>query len=819
MLTPTDPLDAAALDAALAPGQRRNVRNLLEIDWDRTGTYANALSDVSRAAKSVKLNRQYSDSSPGATLIQSGASAGQLDVELNGSLLVSGEWVPISELLAPYNSDSPLYRRRLAGTPIRHTELISTSRGWIPTLQFTGTIEGRTVRRSGNSVIFTCLDIPPTLRGPGKWPPWAVDGPAAGRIKTYEPQRGLASSVVDQIFNHAGLRTRPRPPWEVDPDVLAMAWLPLCGSFAPAVGKQISQAPWGNFQLFPNTYPISPGLNPNKTYWIDGPFGLARNGMRTIDPGSLIYTTRDALPVWAGRSSGLSAWIYCGPTVDGYDQVPSGTIRSPVLRLHMGVVASTNYYAQRLSIATNGAVLQIQVETGTTLIYRANYTPATDAWRHVHVELDHSAGPVRARMYVDGTLRADFVPTGSSNSETVAAQNVLFFPQVGVHLRCGAPICDAMAWQEAGAPTVVPERTFTAGATVDRSLNEISFVPRPSESAWEDVKALTAAEFATITVEPDGMVHWRNQITSRSTADPQTITLAYPSDVGTSDSEDGRANAVQVSAQSGEASWQLAWSAPSVDTVIGTPGTQTVVFPTDDNVIAIESGTVPRLYQSTDTPPSVLPVWSGNVSSGYVFVYDGTETEEQLNQLMVLTEDQTGFDDGQYVRLVINNTGATSGRFRLKADANGGSDPQPALRIAGLILAKPAASTSEVVWQANVDYDGEKRTIPLGASDWRQHLPSVEAAAGYLLRRATQPIPTFDQFTVPGDPRRETGDRVLLLLGSNGQRVKGFVAGFTRTISDQGLSEQVVIRATHAPGRWALGDDVMGRLESTAVLG
>ena len=53
---------------------------------------------------------------------------------------------------------------------------------------------------------------------------------------------------------------------------------------------------------------------------------------------------------------------------------------------------------------------------------------------------------------------------------------------------------------------------------------------------------------------------------------PQTLTLDYPSDVGTTSSDDGRANTVYVSAAPGEATWQKAWEAPSVDYIIGVPG-------------------------------------------------------------------------------------------------------------------------------------------------------------------------------------------------------------------------------------------------------
>lgn len=817
MQIPADPLDAAALDAALKPGQARQLRDRVEIDWDRDGSYGNALSNVTSATENLSVKRERADSAPGFQAVLSGASAGSLSFDLNGSLLVAGQWVPVAELLSPYNFSSPLYRMSLEGTSVRWTIETFTDRGWIGVPQFTGYIDESRVRRVGNQVSLTAIDIPPALRDPSFWPPYAVDGPAAARAQDFAPQRGLASSLVDHIFNGAGLLTRPQPPWKTTAGVACLAYLPLTGSFAPSRGKQLSQAPWGNFQLFPEVYPISPGVRPDGQYWVTGPFGRARNADSNQYPGSLIYTASDQQPTWDGMSTSITAWIYCGPTAPGYDSSPSSALRPPVTQVHYGYAITTNYYAYRLNLASAGPTVQVQVENGSSTLRYGTHTPASDGWRHCHAQLDHTSGVVRCKLIVDGTTVVDF--TGSTGSTTTAtALNNLFLPQVGVHLRPGVRMSDVMTWQEVGAPAVVPDRTVVAGASVDPSLNEISYLPRPSDSGWGDVKDLTEVEFASVVVDELGAVHWQNRYTARSTASPQTITPAYPAEVGTTSTEDGRANTVEVSAQPGQASWQRAWEAAAVDTIVAPPGTGTYIFPVNDDVIAIESGTVPRLYQSVESAAAV-PVWSSKVDSGYVFVYDGTETEELTDQNMVLLTDQSGLNDELFMRIQITNRSTQTGRFRLKADGTGGSDPQPALHIGGLILTRPPADKSTVVSQANLEADGRRRVISMVGGGWRQHLPSVEEAALFVLRRATQSIPTFDSFSVPGDPRRQVGDPVLLTLGTAAPRVRGYVAGITRTRTDTGLRDTLVIRATHAPGGWVLDDSVLGLLESTAILG
>lgn len=819
MLIPADPLDAAALEAALQPGQRRYPRQRLEVDWDRDGTWDHAYTDLTDIQPVVVHKQELTDSTPGSTVVASGAVAAQLTVTFEGSALVSGVRMPVAELFAPYNPSSPLYGLTVEDTPIRWTVEFSTSRGWIGDVLFTGWLDECQVVRGDNRVVFTAVNIPPELRAPTFWPLWAVEGPAAARVRDSGPQRGLASSVADYICNAAGLRTRPRPPWESTTGVIALTWLPLCGSFAPAAGKMISQHPWGSAGLFPEVYPISPAIDPQGEYWIEGPFGTARNAEAHRYPGALIYTTRDDQPTWDGRSTSVSAWIYCGPTAPGYDENASSSLRPPVAQVHFGYGITTNYYAYRLSIATDGVTVQVQVENGTSTLRYGTYTPGSNAYRHVHAQLDHNTGSVvRCKLIVDGTTQVDF--TGSTGS-TIAAPilNNLFLPQVGFHLRPGVRMADAMAWQETGAPAVTPERTVHGGvrAEIDMSLNQITHLPPPGDGGWDTIKAIAAAEYAAVDIDQDGVLRYRVRTNLRGT-DQQTITLSSAAEVGTTTSSDGRANAVVISVQPGEASWQLAWQPASIDQIVGPPGVTEWVFPTDDTVIAVESGTVPALYQSADSASS-LPVWSGSVNSGYVFVFDGTETEELLDQNMVNTTDQAGLDDKQLIRIVVTNSTTSGGRFRLKDDNTAGTDPQPALRIAGLVLARQPAEQETVTSDANIEADGNTRTIRLAGGEWRQHLESVRDAAYFVLRRTTQPIPAFGRFDTPGDPRRQLTDSYILELGATGPRVVAYAGGITHTFMQAGFRDQLIIRATHAPGRWALGDPVLGVLESTAILG
>lgn len=819
MQIPADPLDAAALDAALQPGQDRSFVHLLEVDWNRDGLYSHALSDLSAAVSvqtGVQVTRELSDSAPGSERIVSGASAAQLTAVLDGALTYSGtDWLA-AELLAPYNSASPLYGVKVMGTPVRWSVITVTDRGPIPVKQFTGYIDQRQVDRATNTVTLTCLDAVVLLSGAAFWPPWAVDGGAAGNISTTKPQRGLASSVVDMLCNANGLLTRPRPPWAANAAVIALVWLPLNGSFAPSVGRCYSIAPWGNSQIFPELYNQSPA--PTDVYWTTGPFGLARNANPTVYPGSLIYTPRDSMPIWAGRSTSITAWVLCGPGSAGYDPTPAATRKPPLAQVHYGYsIASGNYYAFRLTLASNGTTLQIQVETGTNLLYRANYVPGTDAWRHVHVQLDHSNGPVRAKLIVDGVTQQNFVPTGAGNSEAAPTLDNLFLPAEGVRIHPGVDMCDVIAWQETGAPTVVPERTFTAGATVDPGLNEISYLPAPSGSPWDAIKAISEAEYAAVLVDENGLLHWWNRQTVRSNTPAYTLDLTDATDIGSTDTAAGTANAAQVATQAGIGTWKAAFEPSSVDQLPIPAGASTWVVPVAPEVLVPETGTVPRLFQ-TAASANTAPVWTSKVDSGWVFVYDGGQTQELVNQNLVNTSDQTGLADRQLLRIVVNNTGATSGRFRLQQDPAAGTDPQVALRIAGLVLVQDASVTSNVTSAANIAADGRTTQLDLGSGEWRQDADSQTAAALFALRRSTQAIPVFDAITTPGDPRRQLTDPCLLLLGSTAARVVAYTAGITRTLTAEGLVDQLTVRATHAPGRWALGDPVLGQL-GTARLG
>lgn len=820
MQIPADPDDAAALEEALAPGQDRRFSHLLEFDWDQDGAFGHALSDLSGAATSVVDTSALDDSTAGAETIPSGVVAGELEIALSGLVDTGGGLMPAAELLAPYNTASPLYQIQVPGTRVRWTLYTHTSRGPIPVQQFTGRVDQRKPRRVGNEVTLLCLDAVALLSHPAGWPPWAVDGPSAARVGSTAPQRAIASSVVDHLCNSAGLLTRPRPPWEAGDDVHALVWLPLTGSFAPSCGRMYSIAPWGSSFLFPELYPTSPGLRPDGQYWTTGRFGLCRNVDPDVDPGSIIYTPRDSMPVWSGRSTSITAWVYCGPTAAGWDDDPSSGLRPPLVQVHYGFGITTDYYAYRLTLATDGVDLQIQVENGTSTLRYGTHTPAGDDWRHVHAELDHTSGVVRAKLIVDGTEVVNFSGSGGSTT-TAPVLNPLFLPAEGIRLHPCALVSDVMAWQQDDAPTVTPERTHTAGAVIDPGRNEITHLPPPTGSCWDVIQAVAAAEYAAVTVDPTGVLRFRNRLTARPSEASFTLTLASASDVATTDTTAGGANAVRVTAQPGQATWARAFELATVDQIIGTPGVTTWVLPTGDDVLVPETGTVPRLCQSAESEDTA-PVWSDKVDSGWVFVYDGTETEELTNQSLVNTSDQTGLDDGQSVRIEVENTSTQTGRFRLKRDDTSGTDPQPALRIGGLVRVLTETETLTSLFPAAIDAEGRQITFDLGQNPWHQHLPSVEATGRFGLRRSSRRIPTFSEITTRGDPRREVTDGCLLELGGSGQRVVAFVGGITREFQVSGgegvLTDRLLVRATHAPGKWALGDPVLGVLGSTAVL-
>ena len=825
MLTPTDPLDAAALATALATGKRHYHRHRLLIDWSRDGLYNHALSDVTPAVAAsggVSLTLDLTNDTPGAGVTASGASFPQLSARFDGHLTVAGRPVLLAELLAPYNSSSPLYGVRIGGTPVRWYVSTRTSRGWIEQKQFTGVLDERRCEIGAATVRLIALSsISNALSGPASWPGWAVDGTASARIGDSTPQVGYTSAVVDMMCNQGGLRTRPRAPWEYNSAVIAVVSIPLCGSFASTVGRMRSKYPWGNATLFPESYTISPGSRIDFDYWASGAVhGVCRNAAPSVYPGSLHYTGRDTQPVWTGRSTSVTAWVYCGPDATGYDASPGSALRPTIASYYFGYsLFSGNNYAHRLTLASNGKVLQIQVEAGTDRHYRVDYTPGTNAWRHVHVQLDHSAGAVRAKMFVDGVEQVNFVPTGAGNSQVATAINVLFPPLLGARLQPAVLCSDVMVWQETGAPVVVPERTFTPGAVVDLGTNAFSYMPAPYGAQRDVIKDVTAAEYAVIRPDPDGVLHWLTRTNARGDGAPVfTLTLSSAAEVATVDTATSKANTAVCSASYGEATWKTAWELGTVDQIPAPVGTTTYVFPTDRNVVSIETGTYPRLYQSATTASSV-PVWNSSVVAGYIFVYDGGETEELSNQTMVATANQAGLNDDFYIRLVITNTGAGTGRFRFKSDSTAGTDPRPALRIAGLVRVVRDADTLTESFAENVTSDGQVIPIAVGGGVWNQYISITQLTARFVLRRATQDIPVFDRITAPGDPRLEITDAGVLELGVSGPRVRVYLAGIVRTFDGSGLSDNYLVQVTHAPGKCALGDAVHGRLGFTAVLG
>jgi hypothetical protein len=819
---PADAADATALDEALA-GEQRWFTHVLEVDWNRDGLYGHALADLSEAVSSVSVDRPLEDDTPGSEVVTSGASAAQLTVTLTGSLEVGGVLVPVSEVLAAYNPDSPLFGFKVSGTPVRWSITTSTDRGPITTRQFTGYLDQRRVSRGANRVRLTALDEVVNLDNPTQWVPWAVDSRAAARAGSVDPQLALPASVADLVCNQAGVRTRPRDPWETDGNALRVLGLPLNGSWAPTVGR---------------VSPLRPQSPPASVvgYWADGPHGLARDAAKDRYPGAFGYEiTHSSLS--QSRVTCIAGWVYVGQDAPVWVQLPV-VIDSqvdparwaqlpPLVQARMSdlIVApqpssttgGRNYYIRRVGIAASAGMIEVHRELGDGYISFASHAVTGAArWVHVHLRVDHTVSGWAYTLLVDGTQ----VTLPAWTTREVQAQIVLggdplsvfSFSPPPVRVQPNVRTSDVHVWQETPPASVLPERTVTPRAVIDAGLNLLTHRPPTDASHWAVLKALAAAEFGAVMVDEAGILRWRTRDSLRGGDPVKEITLAAASDVGMLDTSVGLGNIVNTTAQPTYASVALTFATTNLDQIIAPPGYSEHHFAVEDDVIVTD--TVYQLTQhwTTDT----TRVWSDDVLHGYVAQFsDGEEEPAGSVGGPKIRANHRGYGTLPFLTITVNNLDSQNRSLRLMTKHD---TPRPACHIDGLKLVELPLASESVESEENITADGERRVLRIQRGLWHQHLGSVTDSARYVLRRATQAIPTIDRITVPGDPRIQLTDPVLLRLGASGPRIRGAITHITRTLSDR-LTDEYTVRAGHAPARWVLGDEELGRLESTAVLG
>lgn len=757
--TPEDPFPAAVIAAV-----RRPVWSF-RADWDRDG-YNSPLADLTDIVESLTINRSAVGDLPEEASLIEGTTIAEATVTLTGRF---GD-TTIFETLAPYRSDSPLYRTDVITTPVTVDLGFITREG--PTLlpQLVGNI--RTVKPGSGSrtVQIDMLDPAEQLRAPITLPTYGIDRSwyLAGNHKFFVNSQAVIDYVLRKNGIYSSVGTHPY----AQISCTGHGWL------AAETGR--SSIPQGAAD------PID-----DDTWWIQGPFDmLAVRGIWTqstvIDqfPYQNFFAREPYAPV-EGNGFGMGCWVRCG---NDMTDLPGGTNRFLFAVIPL---TDSDEFFYFLGMSSDGRLRGGHVLNGvTTVVTTIVNTP--NQWMYFGIHFQHlPSGVTRMRHRVNGaTFFADLTtPSG------FASPYVPFLRVVSYMYRDWS---NFQLWYDHNPPVGAwPGETPIDEADIDVGLNNLTHLPDVvNRDSWELISEVTAAEYGLCGFTEEGRFFFqaRDAATVAVTTVEEDITADRNLiDLVTQTSADSVRNVVTTETSAGFMDFQNVVfesdSATQFDTATGT-----TVFE-----VELPYGVVAH---STQALPQILNAnWDATDLWGYVAVdYYHPTVEIPLADDLSVTFTMTG--DRRGTLTVRNNT-----IYRVRLATTTG---EPALRVQGWKLEPTPVALEYQGRQGSVDVFGP-RLFAIGASPWRQLLASMRPVALRLLAQLAYPVPVIDQITAVGNPLRKVGDTIRLTDPGGHGDIKTTLVKLTRRVSSsEGLVDTLTVRPVGPPGVIILGDPEFG---------
>jgi hypothetical protein len=779
----------AALAAALTPGQVRELKPQLLVDWNGDGLFTNTFSDLSGAVTDVQLSADVVGAYPQEITLMEGYSIAELVITVEGyrnpeslDLDRNGNPVDMVQLLSQYNSNSPLYGVRRQGASVQYSVLVTYPSGSQLIRKFTGVISDVVVSRAKQSVSITCYD-PLSLIGGGLTTPlFAVDNinQAAASGNGSDLPMVNAAWCVDYILRQNGFYQGPAP----HPNAV-LAWT-LAGSGVPEVGVPTYQG-----CTYSTTY-----TNVNQfALWNNGQYGLCADG--TTYRCRFIADAASSVVVDSPGSSnyvvGIGFWVYM-PTGSFTGSTPLVfTFDNPILN------GSAPAYEIQVQTSSSSNAFVVDLIAPGYAHTATSPTLTTNSWHYVGVALSFSSTSVTYAWNIDGTITTGTLV--SSAYPTVGTKTCHGNLQI---ISAGFMIQHVQVWYTKGvslASTVWPMTPPTSGnygANVTLGENFLYSVPDIiNGDGLSTLKDIVDTELAALYCTEFGVPTFMARETVLNAISPTTaagtLTIDSLQDITMTDSVSSVVNQITVEAQATLCvpgiGWQLSdlWSLP-----IGNNTTVTKTF-TFDGSVGIQWGTVPYLGPSVPTDLT-------GITSGFfcVFYTTGAACTSGVTVTVIDVSSRT-------FTLQIVNTNGDSIWFALPAT---GSDPltQPCLIIGGAPLTNYQEATN-IVSNTGSESVYRTKTLDFGLSQWRQNVGTQTSIAQGLLSDLSLVTPVMSDIPMPSDPRIELLDSFEVNdPGETGSNYLVSVFGFTHTFSvSQGMADTLKLKLRYPPGVWVLG--------------
>lgn len=832
----------AAVEVALADTERTIYARIL-VDWNRNGTFAGmTICDLSEGADDIRVNRMLSGSAPQEVMLIEGSAAAELSFNVSGEYKhTNGTFMPYTAVFSPYNGLSPLYNKDPIGCEVKYAIGVETVYGVVWYDQFIGRIRSITPDRGGNSVTINALDRAEELRVPVLFPKWA--------ISKYHMDRGwtlaqLCESqwVIDHCLRHGntsatGYRWQTDKErtlyggdigseWELN-DPASQLWISGNGSYLPNIGQLDNNRSQGfpmtetvGKPIMSKTGPIHPLVateTSRRPYAFngvrgdasgeaaDGPYSANENrywakDRLNFDESSTHYfgfTLNNIVDPASGYDVTypwtVTGWrpfdVHVGAMGRFQFVITTGSIRVEVRNWETGGGAVTPWYA----LPTGTDHIKIDVETdyrdpGATVFHlflngvkvtpTNGYETGWDIWDHWGSDSGFDYDTLKGLCVVRRK--------GSMSDIYWSVRNT-GFSATGDYART----------------LLQGTRQARYAAVLDRGLNRLTNIPvEMYEDAWQAITDVAAAELGAVFWDEKGVFRFWNRDTMLELQDTVTgvINLDNAADLQISNSLDSIRNVLTADTKLTTADRDVVFQSSSIDEfyVPGRPDMGFQEFKVyRDDISQVTAWQMLR-RKGPETTTGSWPSWNPDevfVDGGYVvqWLISGV-WQERTDRVSGVDINARLDEDGNLIIRVWNGYDEPC-RFAHGSGAAGHGDGQPALKIMGTLMTAQPNAIQTVYDRPSVLKYGE-RNLPL-AGDWIQWQPDTASSTllETLLPRTIQPIPTTENITVVGDPRRQLGDTLQLEDPDGfGEEMKIQVYGVTRTFSqNNGLTDTLTV--------------------------
>lgn len=755
---------SSTLAAAIEAGERA-ITTRVGLDWDKDGIIygPSSLDDLSRYAGAVTVQHDLTGELPEEVSVVEGSAAGAATIDLAGSDPTddrrTAAWT-FSEL----NADSPFVGKQKFVRPAELDIGFRTVGGIEYIRLLTGRSRGLPVHAGEGTATLSLLDMREALRTPIRLPAVAADAPDLGAGQPVIKHGLEATWIVSYVLWLCGIYTAPPP------RTGCRYYAPMHGSTYPFIGATSAPKPGG----YATSVSVQDGylgvvesgsLVEKRAEFEDGPYLLG-----TVSrPDGGTYLTA---PLAAGTA--LSAGGRGIGRLEFWFRAPSFNVgQTSGFAIRVGDVDPLGpdpyFDINILGVTSSTGTLRLRDSTGT--LASGPTITASSNWQFIGVHWDMSgSGSVKFRY---GGVTTTVVPS-ATGPLWFLPENEPKLTSTGV---AGGAIAEVMVHTNVLASETFMDSTphvpFTPGAVVDRSVQRLDgIIPTDPADAWDLLGELARAELASSYFSEEGVYQYRTAVRLDS-PQGQTVQQTITSDTDIMDLD-------------------YAYSIDTLRNVVTASATNVRVAPETELYTADSKIWLPAKKSIT----MQIPVDAAVISVDNIVYEARIASAGGGSNLASKVTISVGVVDANTISL----TFANSNNLPLWLVDSAG---EPKLIVTGITLESSEGGAKYTFSDVpSVEEFGEQ-PLDVPSNPWRQRDVDAAGIAQRVATELAQPRPTITGLQVVGDPRRERGDRVRLVVGGISLDGDYWITNISHAISENGAYTQALAaRPARTTGVW-----------------